>query len=347
MNFSKRIFAIILVLTLIFLVAGCGKEETDTTTESTTQVNAYNDTYPQETAQYYPQETIGETTTEAISQTIAPVTQPPTQTQNNNPATEVIQIPITDIPTQSPADQAPHSADTSTGGKYTADYNGTEQAVFYPQEALSGKGTYPIIAWANGTGVSYTFYEKLLQAIAEGGYIVVANTVSMAADGTAQMASIDFIISENSNPNSVLYKKININKIAASGHSQGGRCAVNVASMDSRVSCVLSVAGSNYIEEAQKNNLPSLFLTGTNDWIVGSDKWVKPAYNACTSQAVYASYIGGTHTTCCSDVKSYSYYSIKWFDAYLKNDQNAKKIFQDGGELSQDSKWQNFMCKGM
>lgn len=346
MKETKRLFSVILCIAIILSVSACGKPDARPTEDQTTlpsdQIGAYPDSSLQETGgeTVYLPPTEAPQTTEAQLQTEAPATQapateaPPTQPVSDLPAS-------TEVPqTQSPAQSA------GAVIKYTSSYNGEEQAVFYPRSAESSKGTYPIVSWANGTGVSYTFYEKLLEAIAEGGYIVVANTVTMAADGKAQMNSIDFIISENSNSSSPLYKKINTNKIAVSGHSQGGRCAVNVASLDSRVSCVLSVAGSNFIEEAEKNNLPSLFLTGTNDWIVGSDKWVKPAYEACTSQAVYASYIGGTHTTCCSDIESYSYYSIKWFDAYLKNDTSAKKIFQNGGELSNDSKWQDFMCKG-
>ncbi len=349
MKVLQSFFSLILILSIVLSVTACGKGNTSTTTESTTIPPVYNDIIPNETTQSIPVETFSETIQSVTPETQTPVTQAPEVTQSNSPTptTPQTQVPATQATTQPPVNQTPQSSPTTGIGKYTANYNGIEQAVFYPEKAVSGKTKYPIVAWANGTGVSYTFYEKLLEAIAAGGYIVVANTVSMAADGTAQISSIDFIISENSNANSILYKKINTNKIAVSGHSQGGRCAVNVAALDSRVSCVLSIAGSNYLEEAQKNNLPSLFLTGTSDWIVGSSQWVKPAYEACNSSAVYASYTGGTHTTCCSDIETYSYYSIKWFDAYLKNDASAKKIFQNGGELSQDSKWQDFMCKGM
>lgn len=61
----------------------------------------------------------------------------------------------------------------------------------------------------------------------------------MAADGTAQRASLDFIISENGNSGSVLYKNIDTNNVAAAGHSQGGRSAVNAAAADSRFDCVI------------------------------------------------------------------------------------------------------------
>ena len=133
---------------------------------------------------------------------------------------------------------------------------------------------YPVVVFANGTGFDYKIYENLLIKIAEGGYIVVANSETMAADGTAQRASLDFIISENGNSGSVLYKNIDTNNVAAAGHSQGGRSAVNAAAADSRFDCVISFAGSNFPEEAEKLYAPALFMAGTRDMIVNADKWV-------------------------------------------------------------------------
>lgn len=345
----KSILSIILVFTLVLCVASCGKEAEGATTSTTLSADSGD--------VYYPNDQNNDTTDNTFSETVAPPTDTPVSTspaasQNTPTQGETANTPQpTQAPTQTPtqAQQPPSAPNTSNDsvGEYTAEYNGNKQAVFYPAKAVSGNGTYPIIAWANGTAVSYTFYTDFLKAMAEGGYIVVANDVTMAADGTAQMASIDFIISENSNPDSVLYKKINTKKIGVAGHSQGGRCAVNVASMDSRVSCVLSVAGSNYTEEAEKNALPTFFMTGTADWIVSSSQWVKPAYDLCKGPAVYASYVKGTHTSCNSDVESYSNYAVKWFDIWLKNDDSAKKVFRNGGELANDGKWQDFTSKGM
>jgi hypothetical protein len=38
-------------------------------------------------------------------------------------------------------------------------------------------------------------------------------------------------------------------------------------------------------------------------------------------------------------------YVLNWFDAYLKNDANAKSVFADGGALANDSAWQDFQNK--
>ena len=169
----------------------------------------------------------------------------------------------------------------------------------------------------------------------------------MAADGTAQIASLDFVLSESNNSSSVLYKKVNTGKLGVAGHSQGGRSSVNAAVKDSRIDCVLSLAGSNFLEEAEPLSTPAFFMTGTKDMIVSSSKWVKPAYDVSKGPAVYASLKNGIHTTCCTDPGKYSNYIIKWFDIYLKGDSGAKAIFKNGGQLSQDSAWTDFACKGI
>jgi len=230
--------------------------------------------------------------------------------------------------------------------KYTDTYNSVAQIVFYPKNIKNSQKTYPVIVWANGTMCTYDIYEELLKKIAEGGYIVVANGETMAADGKAQIASIDFIVSENSDSASVLYQKINTEKIAAAGHSQGGRSAVNAASADARIDCVLSVAGSNYPEEAERLSAPTFFMTGTRDMVVLSDSWVKPAYTVCKGPAVYASLKDGVHTSCSAKPSVYANYAVKWFDAWLKNDSAAKDSFRSGGELSKDRAWTDFACKG-
>lgn len=230
---------------------------------------------------------------------------------------------------------------------YSGEYKGKEQIVYYPKNIKNSQKTYPVIVWANGTGVSYSFYKDLLKALSDGGYIVVANTETMSADGTAQIASLDFVISENENSSSVLYKKVNTQKIGAAGHSQGGRSSVNAAVADSRFDCVFSIAGSNYDYEVEKLTAPAFFTTGTGDMVVSADSWVKPAFKLCKGPAVYVSLKNGIHTSCSTKPNVYANYGIKWFDIWLKDDTAKKSVFQNGGELSKDSAWTDFKSKGI
>ena len=222
---------------------------------------------------------------------------------------------------------------------------GSGKIVFYPTELESSDEQYPLIVWANGTGCITQTYYPLLQKFADAGYIVIADTTVMSADGTAQVYSVDYAISKNADANSVLCGKIDMESIAAAGHSQGGRSAVNAAALDSRIDCVLSIAGSSYKSEAKALSCPVFFMTGTADLIVLSSMWVKPAYDNVQGSAVYASLKGGVHTSCMVTPSKVAGYAISWFDAQLKGDDSAAAVFAPGGALASDSAWKNFACK--
>ena len=222
---------------------------------------------------------------------------------------------------------------------------GSGKIIFYPDELEASEEQYPLIVWANGTGCITQTYYPLLQKFAAAGYVIVADTTVMSADGTAQVNSVDYAIAKNADESSVLCGKIDTDSIAAAGHSQGGRSAVNAAALDSRIDCVLSIAGSSYKSEAAAVSCPVFFMTGTADLIVLSSMWVKPAYENVQGNAVYASLKGGVHTTCMVTPSKVAGYGIAWFDAQLKGDDSAAAVFAPGGALASDSAWKYFACK--
>lgn len=342
----KRFFSLGLALTVILTATACANKPQEDGAPTTTwqYIDAVVDN-TESSDGATSSEILESNNQEAPSSTI---TVSPGTTQNATGTTAPSQNTQTTAETQSqtqkPSEEVPQITDGV--GKYTSTYISEEQAVYYPADLISSGKTYPIVAFANGTAVSYTFYESLLKELAKCGYIVVGNSETMAGDGTAQRSSIDFIISENSNPSSVLYGRVNTEKIAAVGHSQGGRGAVNAAAADSRIDCVLSIAGSNYVEEAEKLYTPALFMAGTKDWIVNADQWVKTAYDASKGPAVYINNVGATHTTCCSNPAPYVHYASLWFDAHLNGNTSQLDKFRNGGELSNDSAWSEFSCKG-
>lgn len=217
--------------------------------------------------------------------------------------------------------------------------------IFYPKELEANNKKYPVIIWANGTGCKPSLYADLHNDFAKAGYILVASNETMAASGDDQIASMDFIINESKNATSIFYNKVDTAKITAMGHSQGGRSAVNAAAKDSRFCSVVSIAGSNYDYEAEKLSTPTLFFTGTNDRMVSSSRWVKPAYDICKGPAVYISLIGANHTACCSNTEPYVNYSTKWINTWANNSEADKKVFLPNGELSKDADWQDYEHK--
>lgn len=237
---------------------------------------------------------------------------------------------------------------TSNGVTSTGDFDSlfSGQIIYYPADLPTRGKTYPVIVWANGTMCAPALYNSLLSKIAAGGYIVVTNTDMMAANGESQRASIDFILAENADPDSIFYGKVNTQKIGAAGHSQGGRSAVNAAAADSRIDCVVSLAGSNYTSEAKKLSTPTFFIAGSADMMVMASLWVKPAYKNCTGAAVYANLKGAIHTNCCLNPDAYIEYILAWFDGWLQDDADALNAFRSGGALAKDRDWKDFASKG-
>lgn len=340
MNVFKKLIALLLVCAVLLFTVACGKTEpansdSSSTTESTTDENLFDESSTDNSP--------SNTTTEASKDNTTSTTEKSKDNEekpSKNNSTK---------PSQTTETTTKKQNDTVKITVVKAEYkwNSVKQIVYYPDNIENSKKTYPIIVWANGTMCPPEMYDGLLKAIAEGGYIVIANDETMAADGTAQRASIDFILAENESESSVFYKKIDKNNIGAAGHSQGGRSAVNAAAADSRIDCVLSVAGSNYDYEAELLSTPTFFMAGTSDNIVNAAMWIKPAYEVCKGPAVYASLDGAIHTRCCTNPSDYSGYAIEWFNAWLKNDTQALKTFRSGGALSMDNDWKDFACKGI
>ena len=219
--------------------------------------------------------------------------------------------------------------------------------VFYPKALETSDQTWPVVVWANGTMCAPVLYTSLLKNLAAQGFIVVTNSDVMNGNGKTQVAALDWILAQNANPESVFYGKVDTLRLAAAGHSQGGRSVVNACAADSRFACAVSIAGSPYASEAKKLNTPTLFLTGTLDTIVLAAMWVKPAYNNCKGPAVYASLKNGIHTTCMLSADKYVGYMTLWLRAWLDGDAAAMNAFRPGGALSADKGWTSFACKGI
>ena len=318
MCFSKSfkiIFALLLTAVMLFGLCSCSKKAGDETTThaeiTTEQTQNAEVTDAVATTQ-------AEITTEAPKTTAAPVTEAPTQAEIVTEAPEITGI------------------ETITDGNKT---------IIYPLALKSSQRTYPVIAWANGTGCPTKLYIKLLEAFANGGYIVVADSSVMSGDGTAQINSVDYILNKNADSSSVFYNKVDTAAIGVSGQSQGGRSCINAAQKDSRLRCVVSIAGASNADEARGLSVPCFFITGTKDNVVVSSQWCQPSYDAVSGRAAYASLKDGTHLSFSTHTDQIAGYSLDWFNAYLKNDDNAKAVFYDGGKLANDSAWQDFQNK--
>ena len=348
MKKAKSIIAILLVCALVFSVASCGKDTTDETTTTTQQYITPNETVNSDSTY---SDTVADTSvTTAVTPDTTNSVATPVETQA--PATDsgsdsAQQEPQTNPPeTNTPQQTQIATPPPSTSNQEIHEADGRTYYVYYPENIKSSKNTYPVLSWANGTMCPPDMYAGLLAELAKGGYIVIASSETMSADGTAQIDALDFVLSLNNNSSSSAYKKVKTKQLGVIGHSQGGRSSVNAAVKDSRIRCVVSIAGSNYLEEAEPNSTPTLFIAGGKDMIVSPSQWIQPAFDVAKGPAVYASLNGALHTGCCTNPEKYSSYVLDWCNSWLKGDAKALATFSSNGTLASDSNWSNFQCKG-
>lgn len=217
--------------------------------------------------------------------------------------------------------------------------------VVYP-ENFNARMKLPVVVWSNGTYVPPKSYEDIFSLLAQEGFIVVASTDSLLYDGSVVSGAIDFIIEQNDNPDSPLYRRVDTSRIGAAGHSLGGRSSINAAVKDERIGVVASIAGSNIESERVELQTPALFFAGENDTVIAPQLWVEPMYDACRGPAVYVSLKNAGHVACFTDPELYAYYISNWFYTWLYEDQELKEIFVPNGNMSNDVRFADYKCKG-
>ena len=227
----------------------------------------------------------------------------------------------------------------------TVKANDSKYKVYYPADMAEGD-TYPVIVWANGTACFTDLYNQLLKFVTSHGYIVVADTTVMAGDGTDQAAAVEYALQANADPSSTLYGHVNVDRIGAMGHSQGGKSAVNAALLNDKIDCLISIAGASNATDTVGLKVPAFFMGGGLDGMVMPSLWVKPAYKNCSSPAVIGILKGVEHCACMFYPDKLKGYVVAWFDAFLKDDAVALDLFTNpNAGLESDSHWVDVECK--
>jgi hypothetical protein len=125
----------------------------------------------------------------------------------------------------------PPVADYAAAGPFTTtrDVNTGPMAaydVFRPATLGAAGFKHPIVAWANGTMYSLDKYAPLLTHWASHGFVVIAGHTNSTAGGATLKAAIDWMIAQASTTGSPYFGVLDVQKTAASGHSQGGGATI-------------------------------------------------------------------------------------------------------------------------
>jgi len=85
---------------------------------------------------------------------------------------------------------------------------------------------HPIVSWNNGTLYQINRYQDLLDHWASHGFVVMGAHTNRTAGGAVHEAAIDWLVAENARAGSAYFGVLDLTKIGASGHSQGGGATI-------------------------------------------------------------------------------------------------------------------------
>lgn len=211
--------------------------------------------------------------------------------------------------------------------------------IYYPKDLEKDNKKYPVVVMLNGTGILPKKYKALFKHLASWGFVVIGNDDPSTGFGKSADETIDFIISENSNGNSILHGKLDLNNIGITGHSQGGAgvfTAISIMKHKDKYKAAVALSPTHeemahefgWKYELSKINIPILILAGTEgdfetQAVIPIEK-MKAMYNKISDSKVMARRIGAEHGQM---LYSADGYVTAWFMWKLQGDEEASKAF--------------------
>lgn len=192
----------------------------------------------------------------------------------------------------------------------------------------------PVITWGNGTCAQPEGYGALLRYVASYGYFIVAansRQVGMAnSDGSQPMLkALDFAAAANKDATSPYYNHLDMTKVGAMGHSQGGAATV-AASSDARIQYIIpfnALGGSGSIPK------PYMAVSGDLDVTMTSPSAMASQVNASPKAAwfYYHNPIGmgmiRGHLVLMLSPERVDDQAVSWWEMWFRDDAAAKAKF--------------------
>ena len=213
-------------------------------------------------------------------------------------------------------------------------------SIWYPEALSESEKTYPMIIVINGTGGKATRYEAMFELYASQGFIVVGNEDKNAGHGTSAIDTLNYMLDENKNTDSVFHNKIDVDNIGVTGFSQGGAAVFNVLTKFEEAKYFKTAVPLSPVQEEGSHTMtdygyditgvkcPVLLLAGTEGdfevkTVIPPEEMFK-MYDRLTVPKAMARRIGMDH-----DHMMYSAggYVMAWFRWQLMGDAEAKKAF--------------------
>ncbi len=234
-------------------------------------------------------------------------------------------------PPEPPAGMSPALAEYDHDGplKTMGHLEGPNCTIFRP-DSLTGKS--PIVLWGNGTGQTPVRYAAMLNQMATYGFVVAAANTTNPGNATEMLACLDYLTAENGRAGSPYEGKLDLTRVGASGHSQGGGGAI-MAGRDPRVKTTAPIMPYTlrlgYIAGAQTQQHGPMFMTsGGNDTIARPSENQQPVFEQVNTPIVWATLANASHLVPMQpDSGPYRPAVIAWFRYQLMGDKVAGALF--------------------
>ncbi|MFC9440093.1 alpha/beta hydrolase [Nocardia sp. NPDC057030] len=165
--------------------------------------------------------------------------------------------------------------------------NGLESPIgvntYYPANIAELPGA-PLLVFTSGFGANPGMYDALARQWASNGFVVVIPYEFFNSLAYVPALGVATALVAQRDPNSPLYNKIDLGRTLFAGHSGGGQASLQAGTVFPGVAALidpaLRVRGVLAIEPGPLAvgalvSVPTLFLTGYNDFVVPDFAWVR------------------------------------------------------------------------
>ena len=252
----------------------------------------------------------------------------PAPAQTPAPATAPAQRP----PPAPMPNWAKTAFDAAGPAKTVKEAGGEACTIFRPEMLGAGGARHPIILWGNGTRQTPENYVPTLSHLASYGFVVAAANTTNAGSGAEMLACLDWLTAENGRAGGPYAGKLDVSKVGASGHSQGGGGTL-MAARDARIRVTAPVQpytlGLGYVAGAQaQQHGPVLMLSGGADTIAVPARNQQPVYDTANTPILWATLAGASHLVPMQGGAVYNGMLTAWFRYHLMADPKAAAMFQ-------------------
>jgi hypothetical protein len=240
--------------------------------------------------------------------------------------------------------------------------------IWYPADLETTSKEYPVVVFANGTGIPNSAYEEVFKHLASWGFIAIGNNDKNSWSGYSSDKTLALLLAENSDPRSIFYQKVNTQQIGLSGHSQGGAAVINAYGNQPNGKYYRSIFGASTVKHAlaiglkwpydvSRVTIPYFAVAGTGSSDAGKATEKDSGIAPLASMIENYDKLPSSTPTVRARRKDTEHgemlykadgYMTAWFFYTLLNDSGAGKAFTaTNPEIQHNSLWQDVAIKNL